>query len=221
LVNTAVAPTIFGIFAFSVLLLPFPAWHSAVARSASDFVILPTQEKPMKKIQLAPAGLLVCSALIGAASFAQHGSHSRTPYTGQEKREIKSLSPEEAEGYIQGRGLGLARAAELNSYPGPMHVLELASELQLSPQQKAEAQRLRNTMHQAARAGKLLVEREKELNQMFQTGRVTEDNLANAVREIARLQGEVRLVHLRAHVRMKRVLTAEQVVRYNRLRGYG
>jgi DNA polymerase III delta prime subunit len=102
-----------------------------------------------------------------------------------------------------------------------MHVLELASELQLSPQQKAEAQRLRNTMHQAARAGKLLVEREKELNQMFQTGRVTEDNLANAVREIARLQGEVRLVHLRAHVRMKRVLTAEQVVRYNRLRGYG
>jgi Spy/CpxP family protein refolding chaperone len=174
----------------------------------------------MAKIQIIAAGLLMSSVGIVATSFAQHDSHAPTPYAGQEKREIKSLSPAEAEGYIKGRGLGLAKAAELNGYPGPMHVLELASELELSSQQKAEAQRLRNTMHQAARAGKLLVQREKELNESFASGRISESNLAIAVREIARLQGEVRLVHLRAHVKMKRVLTPEQVTRYNTLRGY-
>jgi Spy/CpxP family protein refolding chaperone len=174
----------------------------------------------MKKIQIVSAGLLVSLVAIGANSFAQHSSHSSTPYAGQQKREIKSLSSAEVEGYVQGRGLGLAKAAELNSYPGPMHVLELASKLKLSSSQKAEAQKLRTTMHEAARAGKLLVERETELNELFATGRITESNLATAVREIARLQGEIRLIHLRAHIKMKRVLTPEQIAKYDQLRGY-
>ena len=33
--------------------------------------------------------------------------------------------------------MGLAKAAELNHYPGPAHVLTLATELALTPDQKA------------------------------------------------------------------------------------
>jgi hypothetical protein len=55
-----------------------------------------------------------------------------SPYTGQEKREIKALSKKEIDGYISGDGMGFAKTAELNHYPGPRHVLDLADQLQLS-----------------------------------------------------------------------------------------
>ena len=38
--------------------------------------------------------------------------------------------------------MGLALAAELNGYPGPRHVLDLADQLGLTPEQQVEAQRL-------------------------------------------------------------------------------
>jgi hypothetical protein len=45
----------------------------------------------------------------------------QSPYVGQEYREIKALSTQEISDYISGRGMGLAKAAELNGYPGPAH----------------------------------------------------------------------------------------------------
>ena len=41
-----------------------------------------------------------------------------SPYTGQEKREIRALSKEEVHGYLSGDGMGFAKPAELNHYPG-------------------------------------------------------------------------------------------------------
>ena len=46
------------------------------------------------------------------------------PYAGLEGRRTKALSEEDAAGLLAGRGMGLALAAELNGYPGPLHVLE-------------------------------------------------------------------------------------------------
>ncbi|MDL1878575.1 hypothetical protein FBQ85_25940, partial [Cytophagia bacterium CHB2] len=65
-------------------------------------------------------------ALLAAPALAQH-QHS--PYAGEESREIKSLSPQEIRMYLEGHGMGLAKAAELNHYPGPRHVMELAKQL--------------------------------------------------------------------------------------------
>src|ERR1043166_1905183 len=53
----------------------------------------------------------------GGAGMMQGGS----PYAGQQSREIKSLSDQEIDGLKNARGLGLAKAAELNGYPGPRH----------------------------------------------------------------------------------------------------
>lgn len=72
------------------------------------------------------------------------------PYSGQEQREIKALSPEEIQGYLAGKGAGLAKAAELNHYPGPVHVLELADKLQLSAEQKTRTKAIFDAMQKEA-----------------------------------------------------------------------
>ena len=53
---------------------------------------------------------------------------AQTPYAGMQARQIKALSEQQISDLDAGRGMGLALAAELNGYPGPSHVLELADE---------------------------------------------------------------------------------------------
>jgi hypothetical protein len=49
---------------------------------------------------------------------AAWGGEALSPYTGQEKREMKALSKAEIDGYISGDGMGFAKTAELN-HSGP------------------------------------------------------------------------------------------------------
>ena len=42
-----------------------------------------------------------------------------SPYAGQEMQELKALSESEVEGLLAGQGMGYAKTAELNGYPGP------------------------------------------------------------------------------------------------------
>jgi Spy/CpxP family protein refolding chaperone len=132
-----------------------------------------------------------------------------------------ALSPEEIEQYRAGAGMGYAKAAELNHFPGPMHVLELAGPLGLSAEQRAATERLMQAHNAEARAlGAKLVTAEQALEQLFRSGAVSDAQLAKAVGEAARLQGEYRLSHLETHRRMRALLSEEQVKRYDTLRGY-
>lgn len=162
----------------------------------------------------------VCLALALAAP-ALSREKPRT-YAGEEKREVKALSPEEIESYRTGAGMGFAKAAELNHYPGPKHVLELATELSLDPAQRKETQRIYDSMHaQTVGLGARLLVSERELDGLFAAATIDESSLARSVREIARLQGEIRLEHLKAHLAMRSLLTPAQVAKYDSLRGYG
>ncbi len=71
-------------------------------------------------------------------------------YQGQETREIKALSADEVNAYLQGKGMGLAKAAELNGYPGPAHVLELATDLGLTAEQRSRTEALFASMSKEA-----------------------------------------------------------------------
>ncbi|HXH13754.1 MAG TPA: Spy/CpxP family protein refolding chaperone [Alphaproteobacteria bacterium] len=145
-----------------------------------------------------------------------------SPYVGQEQRQIKALSDAELQALLDGRGLGLAKAAELNHYPGPMHVLELATQLHLSEAQRTATQQIYDRMRaEAVRLGQQIVAQERELDRLFADHNAAGPKLQAVVREIARLQGELRLVHLQAHVDMKALLSPEQVATYDALRGYG
>jgi Spy/CpxP family protein refolding chaperone len=117
--------------------------------------------------------------------------------------------------------MGLARPAELNRYPGPRHVLDLADSLDLSADQRATVQRIFDDMQARAKAlGREIVDAEAALDEAFAEGAIPEDTLAASVRRIAGLQGELRTVHLRAHLSTREVLTERQVREYDRLRGY-
>jgi Spy/CpxP family protein refolding chaperone len=163
-----------------------------------------------------PTLLAVLAAFFSSAAAAQHSA-----YSGQEKREIKALSDEEIRQYRSGAGMGYARTAELNSFPGPMHVLELADQLAITPSQRAATERLMAAHKNEARAiGARLVEAERALDRLFADGKVSESALAERVRAVAGLQGEYRLSHLETHRRLRDTLTPEQVRRYDELRGY-
>jgi len=160
--------------------------------------------------------LLTCAVLSAAAHAAT------SPYAGEERRAIKALSPTEQDDYLAGRGMGFAKAAELNSYPGPRHVLDLADELTLSESQRKQVESVFDTMQsQAKLLGVQIVDREQELNRLFAEAGASYERLQKLVNEIARLQGELRYTHLRAHIATRAVLTPHQVKRYDVLRGYG
>lgn len=97
-----------------------------------------------------------------------------SPYAGQEAREIKSLSEAEIADLLAGKGMGYAKVAELNGYPGPAHVLELADELGLSAEQLAQTKLVFERMETSARQlGAELVAAERALDALFGNRAVT------------------------------------------------
>lgn len=148
-----------------------------------------------------------------------------SPYAGQESRSITSLSPKDIEGLKAGSGTpfgGMALPAELNGYPGPRHVLDLEKELKLSADQKARTEKIFGDMKAAALVlGEKIISTEREMDQSFKGGTITSALLNRKVSESARLYGELRHVHLKAHLAMMDVLSRDQVARYGKLRGYG
>ena len=166
----------------------------------------------MKTIALAL--LLIAPA---TAALAQH----KQPYAGQESRAIKALSEQEAADLLAGRGMGLAKAAELNSYPGPLHALELREQLGLDAKQVAALEEQKRRMAEAAVAlGRQIIAAERDLDGLFAERRIDAATLQAKAEEIGRMQGRLRAVHLATHLETRSTLTDAQVRRYDALRGY-
>jgi Spy/CpxP family protein refolding chaperone len=118
-----------------------------------------------------------------------------------------------------GRGFGLAFAADQNGYPGPLHVLELKGRLQLTPEQEARMAALFQTMLGEARVkAARLAEAEARLRQVFAAGTADAAAVRAAVAGAAAARAEVRLVHLLAHLETRDVLTEVQRRTYHHLR---
>ena len=76
--------------------------------------------------------------------------HHHHEYADIHDREITSLSEGELEDLRAGGGMGFALPAELNGYPGPSHVLDLADELELTKEQLEQTRRLFEAMREEA-----------------------------------------------------------------------
>jgi hypothetical protein len=167
--------------------------------------------------------MLISAALVAVpmAGWAQvHADHSQ--HADQVDREIKALSDDEVAGLLEGAGLGYALAAELNSYPGPRHVLDLEGELSLTEIQIEAVTGIFEQMNERARElGSRLVAAERELDELFRTRSATRREVQELVMSIGALEGEVRYVHLEAHLQTTALLTHEQILRYDMERGYG
>ena len=158
--------------------------------------------------------------LIGIAPAAWPQTHQ--PYAGLAARPVKALSDQQIADLKAGRGMGLALAAELNGYPGPLHVLELATPLALNDDQRAKVAGLFDAMkREAVPLGERLIAAETALDRQFAERTITAASLGEATRAIAALQGDLRLAHLKYHLATLDLLTPEQAARYSSLRGYG
>lgn len=167
--------------------------------------------------------LLIVLAGTSAASAQHSGGHSAptSHYAGLEKRQVKALSDEQVADLRAGRGMGLALPAELNGYPGPVHVLELAERLELTAEQRSRVQELYVAMKaETIPLGERLIAQEADLDRLFAKQRVTSRNLQAATKAIGATQGALRAAHLRYHLSTLNILAPQQVQQYKELRGY-
>jgi len=191
----------------------------------------------MKQSKIVMIGFVVgvvLIAIVGFVLWGQHGVLSKpaeesvihSPYAGQEIRGIKALSQGDVEGLLAGEGTpfgGMAKPAELNGYPGPRHVLDAveAGEFEVTVEQKEQIEALYDEMRSEAIAlGEKIIDIEKAIDDAFANGTITEDFLQEKVLESADLYGQLRIVHLKYHLKMVDILTPQQVAQYNELRGY-
>jgi Spy/CpxP family protein refolding chaperone len=164
------------------------------------------------------AALLI---LLAGPGVAQQHQHGHSPYAGLQQRGVKALSDQQLGDLQAGRGMGLALAAELNGYPGPLHVLELADRLQLSSDQAQRVRGLYEAMKSEAIAvGEKLIAAELELDRQFAERKITPAVLASLAAQIGERQGELQAVHLKYHLTTAELLTPDQKRRYGELRGY-
>jgi hypothetical protein len=172
--------------------------------------------------------LLVILSLASAGSVsAQHAGHQHaghqhaSDYAGMQARDIKALSSEQVADLREGRGMGASLPAELNGVPGPMHVLQLAQQLRISPEQQTALERISADMKTSAqRLGSQVIAAEADLDNAFKSGAIDEKGIAESTTRIAHLQGQLRAVHLTAHLETRRLLSTDQVAAYNQARGY-
>ena len=127
--------------------------------------------------------------------------------------------PTDRDALLSGEGAGQGMFAESHGYPGPKHVLDLEKELQLTDAQKKSVQKIFDDMHTRAKdVGARIVEIEEELNDAFKTGLVSEKSVMDDNEQIGKLRGKLRTIHLTAHLKTKKILTADQLEKYKKLR---
>jgi Spy/CpxP family protein refolding chaperone len=116
----------------------------------------------------------------------------------------------------EGRGFGMAFSADRNGYPGPLHVVELARALALSPEQEAQARALMQaTFEEARRKGAALLDAERRLAELFARGAADDQRVRDALAAAEQARADLRLVHLRSHLRTRDLLTPAQRERYH------
>jgi Spy/CpxP family protein refolding chaperone len=162
--------------------------------------------------------VMVVFAGLSSTALAQ----SAQPYSGMQTRPIKALSDQQVADLKAGRGMGLALAAELNSYPGPSHLVELSDQLGLTSEQLSSLKRMFDAMKaETIPIGENLVAQEQELDRLFAENVISEQQLKEATENIGETQGRLRNAHLRYHLQARAILQPSQIRRYAELRGYG
>jgi Spy/CpxP family protein refolding chaperone len=186
----------------------------------------------MNRIPIAVLSLMLIFLVVPCGLAQQHGDinhhkaaegkdQTTSSYSGMETRRVKALSDEQISDLMEGRGMGLALAAELNFYPGPSHVLELRDALGLTDGQASRTKSLLDQMKaETIPLGRRIIENETELDRLFSERKITSARLTEMTKTIADVQGTLRAAHLHYHLDMAELLTPEQIGRYSQLRGY-
>jgi len=154
--------------------------------------------KPISIISAFSLCVFIIVILLGNIAFSQVPTDRNTLLNGEEGTQ--------------------AKVAELHVYPSPKKVLDLAGALNLTDDQKRIIKQItEETITRAKELGKQIIKIEEELNDALQTGFVNEKSVADDAQQIGRLRGRLRGVFLNAHLKTKKVLTANQLEIYKKL----
>ena len=193
--------------------------HAELRELAKNIIMAQTQEIAQYQEWLKSS--IPTSQENSHSSQGQHASHTPSPYVDQLESAIRGLSQEEIDGLLAGEGLGYARSAELNGYPGPRHVLDMGSELKLNSEQTTNITTIFESMKKDAIAlGQEIVDTESLLSQSFSDKTISEEHLQTQLEHLTSLYSKLRQVHLQAHLSVTSLLNPEQLVQYQVLRGY-
>jgi hypothetical protein len=170
------------------------------------------------------SGLLLASPpprLLAQETAPSPSTPAPGPYAEQIQTSVRGLSEAEIADLRNGRGMGLARPAEINGYPGPRHVLDLAGELSLTDAQRSAVQALFEQMQaEAVPLGEEILRQYAVLEQSFRDGHASMEDVVARTGQLGEIEGRLRATHLRYHLLTRPLLTDEQNVAYSRLRGY-
>lgn len=163
----------------------------------------------------------LCAALTAVILTAAPVSAADAPYAGMQDRAIAALSDADIAALEAGEGWSLALPAELNGWPGPRHVLDMGDMLGLSDTQRGQVERLFALMQaEAQRVGGNYIAAERALDAAFDDPALDPVVLAGLVAAATNALGELRMIHLAAHIETRQLLTDAQVETYNTQRGY-
>ena len=166
------------------------------------------------------ATLVTVLGLFAADSSVSWGQHGHGHEGGHQAAQACAVEFDKVVG--EGRGFGMAFAADQNGYPGPMHVLELKDRLKLTANQEAKAQALMHAMFSESKPKSArLLELEAKLRRLFADRTADVTAVRATVAEVERARGEVRLVHLLAHLKTRELLTEDQRRIYHEARWGG
>jgi Spy/CpxP family protein refolding chaperone len=177
----------------------------------------------MSRTAVAMAVVTTVAGLFGGAAItrAQH-DHGTGGHESGHHRVAQACSTEFDKTVGEGRGFGLAFAADQNGYPGPMHVLELKDRLKLSAEQEARMRQLMHAMFAESRPKSArLLAAEATLRRLFAERAADDAAVRAAVDEVERARSEVRLVHLLTHLKTRDLLTEDQRRIYHEARWGG
>jgi Spy/CpxP family protein refolding chaperone len=171
-------------------------------------------------VPVATSTMVAIGALFTTASSVSCGQHEHGHAGGHQAAEACSAEFDKV--VAEGRGFGMAFAADQNGYPGPMHVLELKDRLKLTPDQEAKAQTLTHAMFSESKPKSArLLAAEAKLRGLFADRTADDAAVRAAVGEVERARSEVRLVHLLAHLKTRNLLTEDQRRIYHEARWSG
>lgn len=177
------------------------------------------RKKVLIFVSLATTVMIVSIVVI--LFLKQSNQTARSPYLEQLDSSVRGLSAQEVDDLLNGRGAGYARTAELNNYPGPRHVLDMKQELDLSDDQARQIEAAFEQMRaKAKQVGQEIIQHEAQFSAAFVNRTISETDLQEQTKALALLYGQLRAIHLEAHLKITPLLSVEQITTYNTVRGY-